>query len=126
MGRKEVLSGYKLSSAQSLAANFTSNAITVYNLDNVGFNISTSSVTDNTGTFGVQHRIIKNTQDPGQFSDWADLTLSPTAILANADATLLINLNQLPPGQVRVKFTAAGGTPNGTCNIWVSGCSVGA
>jgi len=36
------------------------------------------------------------------------------------------NLNQLPVGQVRVAFTAAGGTPDGTCDIWVSGNSVGA
>lgn len=122
MGRKTALPGYKLATAESLAADFETAAVTVLTMDNVGINIATSGVTDNTGTFAVEHRIYKDEQN---YSAWAELTLSPAPSLASADDVLFINLNQLPPGQIRVTFTAAGGTPDGTCDVWVSGCAVG-
>lgn len=130
MSRKELLTGYQLKDNQSLAADFQTAATTVKNIDNVGVNISTTGVTTNTGTFNVQHRVVQ-TVNPGTgaalaFSDWATLTLSPPATLANADTVILINLNQLPPGEIRVTFTAGLSTPNGTADIWVCGCSVGA
>jgi hypothetical protein len=122
MATKEVLHGFQLKNDQSLAASFQTDPVTVKYMDNVGFNISTASVTDNTGSFAVQHRIYK---DANNASAWATLTLDTTPTLADGNDTFFVNLNQLPPGQVRIAFTAAGGTPDGTCDIWVSGCSLG-
>ena len=111
----------KILDAESLAANFNSDPIDCVKCDNYAINISTASVTDNTGIFYVDHRIYK---DANNYSDWAELTLSSTPQLANADDVLLLNLNQIPKGQIRLRFVAAGGTPDGTCDVWVSGKEV--
>lgn len=121
--RRAILQGYQLNSATSLGASFNTDPVDVKTMDNIGINISTASVTDNTGTFAVQHRVYK---DANNYSAWASLTLSTVPTLSNGNDTFFINLNQLPVGQIRVAFTAAGGTPDGTCDIWVSGNSVGA
>lgn len=107
-----------LESATSLATDFTSDPVDVVLVDNVGINIDCTSVSDNTGSFYVDHRIYKN---GNSFSAWAELTLDSTPQLANDDATFLISLNQLPKGQVRLRFVAAGSTPDGSCDVWVSG-----
>lgn len=111
----------KFETLKTLASNFTTEVMPVGpHVDNVGINIEILSVTDNTGSFFVDHRIFK---DANNFSAWAELTLPATDFpaLANADAVFLSNLNQLPKGQLRVRFVAAGGTPDGTCNIWFTG-----
>jgi len=108
----------KLETAKTLASNFSTDPIDITTIDNLGVNVSASSVTDNTGSFFIDHRIYK---DANNFSDWAELTLSSTPQLADADATLLINLNQLPHGQMRLRFVAAGSTPDGVADVWVSG-----
>lgn len=126
MSRKDILTGYKLVDSQSLASSFNSNPITMGTKDNVAINISATSVTDNTGVFSIQHRILKSENVLGDFSDWNTLTLDMPPTLANASAVLGVYLNQVPPGQLRVVFTAAGGTPDGSVVIWVSMCSVGA
>lgn len=112
----------KILTAESLATDVTSDAIDVTTCDNFGVNITTSGVTDNTGIFYIDHRIYDHSTRQG--SGWAELTLGSTPQLADADQTLLINLNQLPHGQIRVRFVAAGTTPNGTADFWVSGTEV--
>ena len=112
----------RIATEQSLAASFNSEVTTIKTVDNVAYTVQTASVTDNTGTFGVQHRAY---EDANTFSPWIDLTLSTTPTLADGDDGFLINLNQIPPGQVRLKYTAAGGTPDGTAEIWVSGKQIG-
>lgn len=112
---------YKLLTAQTLASNFSSDPIDCVKCDNYAINISTASVTDNTGSFYVDHRIYK---DANNNSDWAQLTFTTTPQLADADDVLLININQIPKGQLRLRFVAAGGTPDGTCDVWVSGKEV--
>ena len=103
----------------SLGANFTTAVMPVGNhIDNVGLNIDSKDVTDNIGEFFVDHRIFKDGQN---FSAWAPLVLPIATILANAAKTTFINLNQLPKGQIRVRFVAAGGTPDGTCDVWFTG-----
>lgn len=109
----------KVSDAQSLGADFSTDPIDVgTRVDNVGINIETSGVTDNTGIFYIDHRVYK---DANNASGWAELTLSSAPTLADGNDTFLINLNQLPKGQIRVRFVAAGGTPDGTVDIWVAG-----
>jgi hypothetical protein len=108
-----------LAENQSLGSSFNSDSVAIDAKTNIlGINLSTSSITDNTGDFVIQHRIWK---DFNSFSGWADLTLSSTIVLNNANITTLIYLIDLPKGQVRVSFTAAGSTPDGTVDIWVSG-----
>lgn len=121
MSSKNLLPAYKLESSQSLASDFSTDPVTITTLDNVGFTVVTSSVTDNTGTFTVEVRIYK---DANNYSDWVALTLSSSMVLADDDASFFVNLNQLPPVQVRISFVAAGGTPDGTVDIWVSGCEL--
>lgn len=116
-----VLKAHKLTSAESLGASFTSDPVTIVTLDYVSFNIATSGVTTNTGTFYVQHRMYS---DANNFSSWATLTLSSVPTLNNANDTFLIDL-KVSPGQVRVGYTAPGGSPDGTVDIWVSGAAIG-
>lgn len=118
MASRNVLRGKQIESAMSLAGGDTQSA--VFNIPrtimNVGIIIETSSVTDNTGTFDVQYRI--NTGD--ETTGWATLTLGSTPTLADADATFLINLNQIPPGDIRIAYNNGGGTPDGTAAIWIA------
>lgn len=116
-GRKNVLTAFKLLSAQSLAANFSSPVTTLTTATHVGYNVAASGVTDNTGTFSVEHRLWKN---QNEYSEWATLTLSPTPTLGDADTVMLIDVT-VPPGQIRLSFTAAGGTPDGVIDVWLSG-----
>lgn len=111
----------QLASAQSLASNFTTDWVNIPFLDNVGIAINTASVTDNTGTFAVEVRM----KDGNDTSDPIELTLSSTPTLADADDDFFINLNQVPATQVRLKFTAAGGTPDGTAQIWFHTTTIG-
>lgn len=116
MSRSDYLKAFKLTDAESLASSFDSDPVTVTTTNRIGFNISTASVTAGTGTFQLQHRMFK---DDNNASDWATLTLSSTPTMAGADAQFLVDAD-VPPGQVRIKYTASG-TPDGTATIWVSG-----
>lgn len=122
MSRKSVKTK-RLLSSQSLADDFTSDWINISYLDNVGFLISTSNVSDNTGEFSVEVRMV---DDVNNESDPATLTLDATPALNDTDTQFLLNLNQVPANQIRLKFTAAGGTPDGTCDVYVHTKTVGA
>lgn len=111
-----------LASGESLGASFNSDPVGGDLLDNIGIWLETAGVTDNTGTFAVQVRWFS--EDGLTFGPWTALTLSSVPTLADADANFFINLNQIPPAQFRVAFTAAGSTPDGTCNIYFSACQV--
>lgn len=120
-GRKNILPAFKLVEAESLGASFTSDPVTLTTVSRLAVNIKASSVTDNTGTFDIEHRVFK---DQNNYSDWVALTLSASLILNDDDTSLLADLS-LPPGQFRVKFNAAGGTPDGVCDIWITGAQEG-
>lgn len=100
-GRKNFVKAYKTKNDQSLGSSFQTDPITLTTASRLGFNVEATGVTANTGTFAVQHRIHK---DDNGFSAWATLTLSATPTLADADATMLIDVS-VPPGQVRLAFT---------------------
>ena len=113
MSRKNVITAYKILDAESLAANFESNVTNIEYLDNVGIQIVTDSVTDNTGQFSIQ---VSN--DNVTFED---ITVTPTiSALADTDTQIFVNLNQLPFSYVRIKFAAAGGTPDGTATAFLT------
>lgn len=123
MAKKDALFGYLLADNQSLAASFDSQNFRIRWLDNLILNVATSSVTDNLGTFTVEHRIIK---EDGNYSAWCPLEfVEGTPTLNNANDTFIFIIKQISPGEIRVRFTAAGTSPNGTCDIWISGTSLG-
>lgn len=121
MGRKNV-AAKKLSSAQSLAASFFSPVTDTTKMDNISYIVETSGITDNTGTFTLQARN-KHSDNLNDQSQWIDLVSA--AALANADTAFGIDAD-IKFSETRLKFVAAGGTPNGTCNIWFQGKVVGA
>lgn len=116
-GRKNVIPPFKLVSAQSLAASFQSDPVTLTTATHIGFNCSTASVTSNSGTFGVQFRVYK---DANNYSDWTELTLSDEPTLNDANLQFLMDIT-VPPGQVRMRYTKSVGTTDGTVTVWVSG-----
>lgn len=118
-----IIKGYALKRGQSLAASFQlTELINIRTIDRLFINIATTGVTDNTGEFFVQSRIV---QDDNNYSAWSTLDLTPEAVLNNANANMTLILDPPPVGQIRITFVAAGGTPNGSCDIWVSGASTG-
>lgn len=101
-GRKNILPAHKLVDAHSLRNTFQSDPVTINTATHVGMNISTHDVTNNVGVFSVQHRLYR---DINNYSDWCTLTLSTTPTLGDDDAIELLDL-RIPPGQLRVVFTA--------------------
>ncbi len=111
----------KITEGQSLSEDFVSQIVPVgpY-VDNIAFNVEVKDVSDNTGVFTVEHRIVK---DLLRFSAWAKLCLSFDPKIESKDQVFLIYLNQAPIGELRVVFTVPGGG-DGTCDIWFSGRDV--
>jgi hypothetical protein len=122
MSRKSVKTE-RLYNDQSLAADFTTPWRNISYLDNVGFLINCNSVTDNTGTFSVEVQCVDSNNNE---SEAVALTMSATPTLADGDADFFINLNQVPATKVRLRFTADGGTPDGTCDVFIHTKSIGA
>ncbi len=116
-GRKNILPPHKLIEAESLAADFESDPITITTATHLAITLETAGVTDNTGTFSVQYRVYK---DDRESSEWINLTLTSVPTLEDADMTDLLDL-RVPPGQVRVTFVASGSTPDGAVTCWVTG-----
>lgn len=107
----------KLETAKSLASDFNTSWITIKHLDNVGFIMNCNNVTDNTGTWAVQ---VRSHKSDNEVSEAVELTLSSVPTLADADANLAIDLANVPFDQIRLAFTAAGGTPDGDADVWMT------
>jgi hypothetical protein len=116
-GRKNVIPAYHILPGGDLSDDFVTEAVTMTTATNISFTVSTSGVTDNTGSFGIEYRIYK---DENHYGAWIPLTFSPVPTLADANALLLIQA-YLNPGQARLTFIAAGGTPDGEADVWVTG-----
>lgn len=111
--RKNVITPYKLLDNQSLAADFESPKVNIQYLDNVAIQMITDSVSDNTGQLSIQ---VSNDE-----VNWQDLDLDPAIpALADADAQVFVNMSQLAFAWIRVKFVAAGGTPDGTVDAIIT------
>jgi hypothetical protein len=124
MSRKSVIKRYKLDSAKSFAANFTSTAVDVNNIDCISFQYSWTGATSPTGNFTIQGTI--------DGVNWHPLT---TTLAAGATATGGL-IQQVGPvltptaqhflnmHQVRVSYAFTSGS--GSCDIWVCGKTIGA
>lgn len=118
MGMKDHLLGKHVESDTSLAASFNTAAFRVISMNNVGFIAVTTGVTANTGAIVPQVRIKKSETE---YSAWVNLTLDTPVVLADADISYFINLNPLPPVEIRLAYTKGSGTQDGTVDIWMSG-----
>ena len=127
MARKTILQSYKVASAQSLAATFTTNPTVINYLDNIAYQIN-ATASGSSGTFTVQGSIDYKIEEPGTQvinpGNWVDLTLSGTPSLSGTDDTILINLNQLPFAAVRLKYTSSV-AGSGTCDVYIEGKQIG-
>ena len=123
MARRNVLLPYQIASAEDLSTDFQTAVTNVQNLDKVVYKVVTSGVTDNTGTFGVQVRDTRP-NSPNQDSGWIDLTFDAAPVLNDDNSAYYIEANVVAT-EARLIFTAAGGTPDGTAEIWVSGTQIG-
>lgn len=98
----------KFLTAQSLEVDFQTDWITLHTGDNVGIIYSTSGVTSNTGTFGVEVRMKPdNTAENDTPSEEAALTLDPVPTLAGANVSDFLELNQLAVSQFRFVFATS-------------------
>lgn len=114
MSRKIFMKPFALLDGQSLAADFQSEVVDIPYIDHVGITIVTSNVTDNTGTFTIE---VRN----GERDTWQTLTLDTPMALSNDDASYNLSFAQIPFSQMRIKFVAAGTTPDGTVTAYVAG-----
>lgn len=124
MARKNLATPTRVLIAQSLAADFVGPAMDVSYFDNAFITADCTGVTDNIGTFSVEVRNVP-AQGKGSPSNWGALTLDTTPTLTNADQVIQINLNQVPFSEFRLVFTAAGGTPDGVCDVWYTARQLG-
>lgn len=118
MSRKNQLN-YKIEDNRSLAASFISSPTVIKYLDNVSYqiNITTSAAS---GFFTIQASNDYEVNEPGtQIMDsgvWTDLTLSGVPVVAGANDSIVISMNQVPYNALRIQYTStvAGA---GTCDI---------
>jgi len=122
MSSKRALLPVVIAQAQSLATSFNSTPTVITYVDNVAYVINVTT-TDSTGAFAVQ--VSEDYAPPPQGSNtpanagtWTTLTLSGSPVVAAANDTIAISLNQLPFNAIRLAYTAAtAGT--GTCKITI-------
>jgi hypothetical protein len=92
--------------------------------DNIIIQIETAGVTANTGSFFVQW-IAANFAETDSAASYITISESPTMTLANANNSWLVRINNIPNGNMRVRFVPAGGGPDGTVSIYLSSSIVG-
>jgi hypothetical protein len=114
MSRKRVLTPYRLVTDGSLGADFYSPASTVSYDDNVGYQVKYAG--NPVGEFFVQGTI--------NGEDWEDLELSAPIEATGIAGSFVINLNQIPYYQLRLRFDHDSGT--GFVQVWIMTKTVGA
>lgn len=122
MGARKNTLVYKVASAQSLSADFTSSPTNVRYLDNCAYQINVTT-TDSGGSFKIQGSVDFAMNEPDNLitnpGTWVDLELAGgTPLVTGADTNILIDLNQLSFMAIRVAYTSTvAGT--GTCDIYL-------
>lgn len=105
-GRKNAIPAYNISEDRSLSAAFNTDSVTMSTSTHIFFTASSSGVSDNTGSFGIEYRIWK---DEYHYSDWVALTFIPVPTLADTDAQFVLDA-RLGPGQARLTYTPSEGS----------------
>lgn len=126
MSRKNVLLPYKVESAHSLAASFTTTPTMVTYTDNIGYQIN-ATTSDAVGFFVVQASVDyqpATPQTPGVTGNWITLSLGGDLLtLSSSSDSLIINLSMLPFNAVRLSYTRTSGT--GTADVYIMHKQVG-
>ena len=112
---------------QSLAASFISPPTIIRNHDNCSYQINIYT-SDSSGTFAVEisndYQVDPATQVVENPGTWLALPLGGTPVVAAANDTIVINLNQLPFMAMRLNYTSTvAGT--GTCDMIVTEKQIG-
>ena len=114
MGRKLVLGPITIASAQSMAANFNSDATVVSNEDVLSYQINITT-SNSTGTFYLQCS--------NDNSNWVTIGTAGTAAAAND--SIVVDIGDLSCKYMRISYTSTiAGT--GTCDILLMARSIGA
>lgn len=124
MSRKNVLYPYKMMDEVSLGASITGSPIRIEFLDNIAMQIIATN-SNAVGTFSVEGSLDCKFSEGGvvvNSGTWTAITLSPVPTLASANATILLDLNQLSFPYIRLKYTRVSGT--GTVTAYISGKAV--
>jgi glycine cleavage system pyridoxal-binding protein P len=118
-GRKNFLTNFHLTSAQSMAASFTSSVMNIQGLDNVY--VQMNCVGTPSGSFAIQVSADykKEGDTVTNAGNFVSLSLPQTPTCAGADIYLGVMMQQLGAHAMQVVYTRTAGT--GTCDIWVDG-----
>ena len=120
MARKNIVP-YKVATAQSLAAGFTTIPTVIAYLDNCSYQINVNT-TNSTGIFEVQASLDYRPQEPGESTpnpgNWSTLPLTGVPSVSTVSDTIILDLNQLPFSAIRLSYTpTVAGT--GTADIYL-------
>lgn len=108
--------GTVIADAADMSNDFISDTYSVTSSRILNVFIDCANVTDNTGTFVLQHRGNNGTVQ----TQWQNIDISAVFNVADADISHNAWL-QLPPCDLRISYTSAGVTPDGDCTIMVTG-----
>lgn len=131
MARKSTLP-YVVEAAKSLAVSFTTTPTVINYLDNVGYQIIVTT-TNSVGTFTVQTSLDYRPAATPEFpvanpGTWSDLALggaTANPVVAAANDTITIDLNEVPFSALRIAYTST--TPGtGTAKILLFAKTIGA
>lgn len=115
MSRKSVIRGHKVITDGDMSGSLTSEITNVTNLDNVGYIVEWSGSSPS-GQIEVEIQ-----SGP---SGWAPLDFGSTISVSGNTGSIILNINQIPFENIRLKYTASSGT--GTLNVTLSSKVVGA
>lgn len=120
-GRKNKLAPYKISSAASLGANFTSKVTSINWVDNVAIQAIWSGGGAPVGAFNVEVSNDYSQDENGNVlraGTWVAITLNPGASVSGNSGSIFIDLNQLASQWIRVSYVRTSGT--GLVDLWLS------
>lgn len=100
--RKNVVRGYKMMDAVSIASNVTSNEVNVLNLDKASIYVDWAG-TAPSGTLVVQ---AKNAET----GTWFDLDFGTPIAISGASGDHILIFNELPHNTIRLQYNASSGT----------------
>lgn len=122
---KNVLTPYKILDAVSMDASFTSEPTMIQYLDNVSIQIM-ASTEDGEGVFTLEGSLDHVRVAPANYEtdngNWITIELATPMTVSSADASFLLDLNQLSFPWIRIKYTRTSG--DGEVNAYISAKAV--
>lgn len=118
MGRKNVITPYKMLDAVDMSTSHTSPKITNIEFqDNLGFHVTWS------GASGSGTLVVEVSNDAAETPiNWTALDFGSPITISGAADSHLININQCPYAKMRVRYTP--GTATGSLTVIITGKEV--